>query len=63
MLQRRITSGAIANAVFLSIRAEILPGPVDLVVSKLESSHLPSIVERHGTLQEGQEAHHLQTRV
>ena len=45
MLQRRITSGAIANAVFLSIRAEIPSGPVDLVVSKLESSLMMSSSE------------------
>jgi len=46
MLQRCVTSGAIANAVFLSIRAEISSGPVDLVVSKLESSLADDVIFR-----------------
>ena len=45
MLQRRVTSGAIANAVFLSIRAEIPSGLKDLVVSKLESIPMMSSSE------------------
>jgi len=34
-LQRSVTSGAIAMAVLLSIKAEMPSGPVALVVSKL----------------------------
>ena len=45
MLKRRVTNGPTANAVFLSFRAEILSGPVDLVVSKLESSLMMSSSE------------------
>ena len=45
MLQRRVTSGAIANAAFQNVRAEIPSGPVDLVVSKLESSLMMSSSE------------------
>ena len=33
ILQSHVTSGAIANPVLLSIRAEILSGPVDLASS------------------------------
>ena len=37
-LQRSVTSGAIAKAVLLSIKAEMPSGPVALVVSRSESS-------------------------
>ena len=42
---KAVTSGAIAIAMFLSIRAEIPSGPVDLLVSKLESSLMMSSSE------------------
>ena len=37
MLQRRVTSGAIDDAVFFSMTAEMPSGPVALVVSRLDS--------------------------
>jgi len=41
-LQRSVTSGAIAMAVLLSVKAEMPSGTVALVVSKLESNLMMS---------------------